>query len=234
MHILRKSLERGQANHGWLKSYHTFSFADYFDPQHMGFRALRVINEDFVAPATGFDTHPHRDMEIVTYVLKGELEHKDSMGNGSVIRAGEVQYMCAGTGVKHSEKNPSKSTEVHLLQIWILPDQKGHTPRYGQKKFSTEEKSGKFCLIVSPDGRDGSIGIHQDASIYASILENGQKVEKDLSRTRFGWIQVAQGEVKVNGVSLSQGDALGIAEESRLTLEGNSQSPAELIYFDLA
>lgn len=234
MHILRKAQERGYADHGWLKSYHTFSFADYFDPKHMGYRSLRVINEDVVAPGMGFDTHPHRDMEIITYVMTGELAHKDSMGNGSVIRPGEVQYMSAGTGVRHSEFNHSKENPVHLLQIWILPDQKGHVPRYDQKSFSREEKQGTFKLVVSPDGRDGSIAIHSNALIYASILNLGEKTSLDFSKTRFGWVQVALGEVKVNGKILSAGDALGIAEETKLEFEGTSQSPAEILLFDLA
>lgn len=233
MKLIRKSQERGYFDHGWLKSFHSFSFADYFDPKHMGFRSLRVINEDFVEPAQGFDTHPHRDMEIITYVLSGELAHKDSMGNGSVIKPGEVQYMSAGTGVRHSEFNHSKDTSVHLLQIWVLPDQKGHEPRYGQKNFPQSDKEGKFCLVVSPDGRDGSIGIHQDAYIYASILKSGQKIEREISKTRFGWMQVARGEVIANGEKLSQGDALGIAEESKLALEGASSTPAEVLFFDL-
>src|SRR5713101_4242056 len=172
---IRKANERGHANHGWLDTYHTFSFADYHDPEYMGFRSLRVINEDRVAPGQGFGTHPHRDMEIITYILEGSLEHKDSMGNGSVIRPGDVQRMSAGTGVTHSEYNPSKTETLHLLQIWILPDRRGHTPGYEQKEIGGAEKRGQLRLIASPDGRDGSVSIHQDARLYAGIV-NGEPI----------------------------------------------------------
>src|SRR6266496_732498 len=192
---LRRAAERGQFDHGWLKTAHTFSFADYYDPRHMGFRVLRVINEDFVSPGRGFGMHPHHDMEIVTYVLEGELGHRDSMGNGSVIRPGDVQRMSAGTGVTHSETNSSKTQRVHLLQIWILPDKQGYPPSYEQKAFSDAERAGRLRVVASPDGRDGSVTIHQDATLFAGLLASGQRVEHALDKNRFAWVQVARGAV---------------------------------------
>ncbi|MBD2042794.1 pirin family protein [Microcoleus sp. FACHB-672] len=232
MITLRKSEERGHANHGWLDSYHSFSFANYYDPNNMGFRALRVINEDWVQPAKGFGTHPHRDMEIITYVLEGALEHKDSLGTGSIIRPGEVQKMSAGTGVTHSEYNPSKTEQVHLLQIWIVPDQKNLPPSYEQKTYSTAEKRNQLRLIASPGGQDGSVTVHQDAKLYASVLDAGEKVVHELSPNRHIWVQVAQGEITVNGLSLSAGDAAAISEENRVVVMANTAS--EILLFDLA
>ncbi len=235
---IRRSKERGHADHGWLQSFHTFSFADYFDREHMGFRALRVINEDFVAAAQGFGTHPHRDMEIVTYILEGELEHRDSMGNGSVIRVGDVQYMSAGTGVTHSEMNPSKDQSCHLLQIWLLPDKPRYEPRYDQKHFPREEKLGKLRLVVSPDGADGSIAVRQDVRLLTSFLDkSGAKVSYPLKSGRAAWIQVARGELQCSGELLKQGDAAAVgplAGESS-TLEFEAAAPnTEFLLFDLA
>jgi redox-sensitive bicupin YhaK (pirin superfamily) len=229
---IRKSEERGHADHGWLKSYHTFSFADYYEPEFMGFRALRVINEDWVSGGEGFPPHPHRDMEIITYILSGELEHKDSMGNGSVIRPGDVQRMSAGTGVKHSEFNHSKDKTVHLLQIWITPAETGIKPGYEEKKFSLEERKNRLKLVASPNSQDGSVLIHQDAKLYASVLEAGKEVSYDLDPKRFAWIQVAEGEIEVNGKKLSAGDAAAVGEERKLTLSGKKN--AEFLLFDLA
>ena len=228
---IRKSEERGHADHGWLKAYHSFSFADYYDPEHMGFRTLRVINEDRVAPSQGFGTHPHRDMEIVTYMLGGELEHKDSMGNGSIIKAGEVQYMSAGTGVLHSEFNPSNKQTGHLLQIWILPNQKGLPPLYDQKHYNREQKINQLKLIVSPTGEDDSIKIRQDAKIYASVLEKGKTLKYSLSKNRFAWIQIAKGSIDLNGNKLSAGDAANLSGEAQLTF--NSIEEVEFLLFDL-
>lgn len=232
MITLRKSEERGHANHGWLNSYHSFSFANYYDPNHMGFRALRVINEDWVQPGRGFGTHPHRDMEIITYVLEGALEHKDSLGTGSIIYPGEVQKMTAGTGVTHSEYNPSKTELVHLLQIWIVPDQRNLPPSYEQKTYSTAEKRNQLRLIASPQGRDGSVTVHQDVNLYASVLEAGNKVVHELSPNRHIWVQVAQGEITLNGLSLSAGDAAAISEENQVVVIANTAS--EFLLFDLA
>ncbi|MBD1937124.1 pirin family protein [Microcoleus sp. FACHB-68] len=232
MITLRKSEERGHANHGWLDSYHSFSFANYYDPNNMGFRALRVINEDWVQPGRGFGTHPHRDMEIITYVLEGALEHKDSLGTGSIISPGEVQKMSAGTGVTHSEYNPSKTEQVHLLQIWIVPDQKNLPPSYEQKTYPTAEKRNQLRLIASPEGQDGSVTVHQDVNLYASVLDAGEKVVHELSPNRHVWVQVAQGEITVNGLSLSAGDAAAISEENRVVVMANTAS--ELLLFDLA
>lgn len=232
MITLRKSEERGHANHGWLDSYHSFSFANYYDPNNMGFRALRVINEDWVQPAKGFGTHPHRDMEIITYVLEGALEHKDSLGTGSIISPGEVQKMSAGTGVTHSEYNPSKTEQVHLLQIWIVPDQKNLPPSYEQKTYPTAEKRNQLRLIASPQGQDGSVTVHQDVNLYASVLDAGEKVVHELSPNRHVWVQVAQGEITVNGLSLSAGDAAAISEENRVVVMANTAS--EILLFDLA
>jgi redox-sensitive bicupin YhaK (pirin superfamily) len=230
MMTIRKSDERGQANHGWLESRFTFSFAEYHDPRHMGFRALRVINDDRIAPGGGFGMHPHRDMEIISYVLDGALEHKDSMGNGSVIRAGNFQYMAAGTGVTHSEFNPSKENETHLLQIWILPDRKGMPPRYAEKAMANAP-SGKLHLVASPTGRDGSIAIHQDAELYLAKLKSGDTVEHTLRSERQVWVHVAEGEVTLNGQRLQAGDAAALSEETVVKLAASQ--PAQVLLFDL-
>src|SRR4026209_1013628 len=228
---LRKSAERGYANHGWLDSHHSFSFADYYDPRHMGFASLRVINEDVVQPGQGFGTHGHRDMEIITYILEGALEHRDSMGNGSIIRPGDVQRMSAGTGVMHSEANPSRDESAHLLQIWILPKTHGLEPGYEQKAFSADEKQGRLRLIASEDARDGSVTIHQDASVYASVLDKAQEVSHELAPGRHAWIQVARGAVSLNGEELEQGDGAAIREEQGIVLKGRGES--EVLLFDL-
>ncbi len=227
---IRKAEERGHFNHGWLDTYHTFSFADYYDPQFMGFRSLRVINEDRVQPGRGFGTHSHRDMEIVTYVLEGGLEHRDSMGTGSVIRPGEVQRMSAGTGVLHSEINPSRSEPVHLLQIWILPERRGIKPEYEQKAFPAEERKGKLRLVASHDGKDGSLTIHQDAKLFAATLTDGQTINYDLQQGRYAWLQVARGSVDVNDQTLRAGDGAAIEDERTITLQGRD---AEVLLFDL-
>ncbi|WP_437925033.1 pirin family protein [Sorangium sp. So ce291] len=229
---IRRSSERGYADHGWLRSFHTFSFADYQDPDHMGFRALRVINDDYVAPGRGFGTHGHQNMEIVTYVLEGELEHKDSMGNGSTIRPGEVQRMSAGTGVYHSEINASKSGVTHLLQIWILPDRRGYTPSYEQKAFSEEERRGKLRLVASQDGRDGSVTVHQDVSLFVGLLGQGQEARYELAQGRNAWVHVARGSVELNGTLLEAGDAAAITAGGALRLVG--KDPGEVLLFDLA
>src|SRR5947209_5638532 len=206
MITIRPAGERGGGNHGWLKTQHTFSFSDYWDPKWMGFRSLRVINEDWVAPNTGFPTHPHRDMEIITYVLSGKLEHKDSLGTGSTIMPGDGQRMTAGSGIRHSEFNPSTSDPVHLLQIWIVPEKGGLTPSYEQKSFPENEKSGRLRLIASPNASEGSVKINQDAKLYVSLLKPGHEVEHEFGAGRYGWLQVARGSVEVNGNALSQGD----------------------------
>jgi redox-sensitive bicupin YhaK (pirin superfamily) len=228
---IRKAEERGHFDFGWLNTYHTFSFGDYYDPRNMGFRTLRVINEDFVHAGRGFPTHGHRDMEIITYVLEGGLAHKDSMGNGSIIRPGDVQRMSAGTGVMHSEANPSADESVHLLQIWILPGETGVEPSYEEKKFDDEEKRGRLRLVVSPDGRDGSVRIHQDASVYATVLDPGQQVGHELRPGRHAWLQVARGAIEVNGHELKQGDGAAVSEEPGLTITGSERS--EALLFDL-
>jgi redox-sensitive bicupin YhaK (pirin superfamily) len=233
MITLRPAAERGHANHGWLDTYHSFSFADYWDPKHMGYRSLRVINEDKVAPEMGFGTHPHRDMEIITYVLEGALAHKDSMGTGSVIRPGDVQRMSAGTGVLHSEFNHSPSKLVHLLQIWILPDRRGLQPSYEQKNFSSEEKLNRFRLIASPDGQDGSVTIHQDAKLLAAIAEQGKTVTYEPGKGRHAWIQVARGEITLNGKTLKAGDGAAVEGETSIEIRGNAPS-SEILLFDLA
>lgn len=233
MIVVRPSEERGPADFGWLKARHSFSFGQYYDPAHMGFRALRVINEDRVAAGAGFPTHGHRDMEIVTYLLDGELEHKDSMGNGEVIRPGEIQAMTAGTGVMHSEFNPSASNPAHLLQIWLLPDRQGHTPRYDQKMFGRDEKLNTLRLVVSPDGADGSIFVHQDTKLYATILEAGKSVSLDLAPKRHAWVQVARGEVALGEIVLKQGDGAAVSEEKRLSLKCLAPE-SEVLVFDLA
>jgi redox-sensitive bicupin YhaK (pirin superfamily) len=227
---LRKAKERGHADHGWLDSYHTFSFADYYDPQWMGFRSLRVINDDLVTPGMGFGTHPHRDMEIITYILSGALEHKDSMGHGRVIRAGEVQYMSAGSGVKHSEFNPSKEEAVHLLQIWIQPDSTGVTPRYAEKSM-VATPTGTLRLITSKTGRDDSIAIHQDADLWLGKFNAGDHVTHNLAKGRHAWVHVAEGEVSLNGKQLMGGDAAAISEETALEL--SAAKPSQVLLFDL-
>lgn len=232
MLTLRKANDRGHANHGWLDSYHTFSFANYYDPAQMGFRTLRVINDDRVAGGGGFAPHSHRDMEIITYVLEGELEHKDSMGNQAVIRPGEVQRMTAGTGVTHSEYNASKTDAVHLLQIWILPERSGLTPGYEQKFYTPEEKQGQLRLIASQDGREGSVTVHQDLNLYAVVLGNGEKATQEIEQDRHLWVHVARGSAIVNGEVLKAGDAVAISAEPTLALIG--QEDAEVLVFDLA
>ena len=227
---IRKSNERGHAEHGWLDTYHTFSFANYYDPRWMGYRTLRVINDDKVAPGMGFGTHPHRDMEIITYILNGSLQHKDSMGNGRVIGTGEVQYMAAGTGVQHSEFNPSKDQPVHLLQIWIQPDEKGVKPRYAEKSFK-DTPTGKLHLVTSKTGRDGSIAIHQDADLWLTKLNTGDAVKHDLKSGRHAWVHIAEGEVSLNGQTLSAGDAAAIDEAAALELRASK--PSQVLLFDL-
>jgi hypothetical protein len=232
MITIRKADERGHFDFGWLNTYHTFSFDQYYDPKHIGFRSLRVINEDIVQPEHGFPTHGHRDMEIVTYILEGALEHRDSMGNGSIIRRGEAQRMSAGTGVRHSEANPSGDAPVHLLQIWILPEEQNLPPEYEEKKFSDDEKRNKLRLIVSPNGGDGSVRIHQDANIYASVLDEGQEVVHSLANGRSAWLQVAAGSVVLNDFALKQGDGAAVTQESNLRI--TAQELAEILLFDLA
>jgi quercetin 2,3-dioxygenase len=232
MITIRRSNERGGGDYGWLKTRHTFSFNDYSDPKWMGFRSLRVINEDWVAPGQGFPTHPHRDMEIITYVLSGKLEHKDSLGTGSVILPGDGQRMSAGRGIRHSEANPSSTEPVHLLQIWILPDKHGHEPGYEQKAFPEAEKQGKFRLIASSDGGDGSVKINQDAKLLVTQLKAGEEVTQPLNAKRYAWLQVAKGEVELNGQKLRQGDGAAISEEKKLTLK--SAGASEVLLFDLA
>jgi redox-sensitive bicupin YhaK (pirin superfamily) len=234
MITIRPAAERGHFNHGWLETYHTFSFADYWDPRNMSFGPLRVINEDRVAPAMGFPTHPHRDMEIITYVLEGELSHKDSMGNGSTMRPGEVQRMSAGTGVRHSEFNSSETDPLHLLQIWIIPGSDGFPPSYEQKDFPTAEKLNRLRLVASPDGAEGSVTIHQDARVFVSVLEKGKSVSRSTAPERKVWIQVARGSVLVNGKELKQGDGAGVEKETALEISSASDAPAEILLFDMA
>jgi redox-sensitive bicupin YhaK (pirin superfamily) len=228
--MIRRANERGHAEHGWLDSYHTFSFADYYDPNWMGFRTLRVINDDLVMPAQGFGTHPHRDMEIITYVLSGALQHKDSMGNGRIIQPGEVQYMAAGSGVQHSEFNPSKDEAVHFLQIWIQPERSGLKPRYGEKSLADEPK-GRFNLVVSKAGREGSLAINQDADLYVAKLEAGNEASHELKPARHAWVHVAEGEVKLNGDTLKAGDAVALSDESQVQLV--AAKPSQVLLFDL-
>ncbi|HMJ25725.1 MAG TPA: pirin family protein [Pyrinomonadaceae bacterium] len=232
MITIRKSEERGHFDLGWLDTYHTFSFDQYYDPAHTHFRSLRVINEDRVQPARGFPTHSHRDMEIITYILAGALEHRDSMGNGSVIRPGDVQRMSAGTGVTHSEFNPSAAESVHLLQIWILPENQNLPPSYEEKHFSDEERRGRLRLIASKNGREGSVKIHQEAELSAAILEAGQTVVHGLGEGRYAWLQVARGTIRLNEVELKQGDGAAVRNESELTITAHDQ--AEFLLFDLA
>src|SRR6266436_256350 len=232
MITIRKSEDRGHFDLGWLDTYHTFSFDQYYDAAHMHFRSLRVINEDRVQPAHGFPTHSHRDMEIITYIISCGLEHRDGMGNGSVIRPGDVQRMTAGTGVSHSEFNPSDVEPVHLLQIWILPQSPGLPPSYEERHFSDEERAGRLRLIASSDGRDGSVTIHQDAAVYATILDAGQTVVQTMSQNRHAWLQVARGTVRLNEVELKHGDGAAVERESELTITAHDQ--ADVLLFDLA
>jgi len=231
MITIRKAEERAHFDFGWLNTYHSFSFGEYYDPKHTRFRTLRVINEDFVQAGHGFPTHGHRDMEIVTYILQGALEHRDSMGTGSIIRRGDAQRMSAGTGVTHSEANPSQDEPVHLLQIWIFPREQDLKPEYEEKKFSDDEKRNRLRLIVSPDGRDGSVKIHQDAKIFASLLDERQEVVHSLENGRSAWLQVAAGSVRLNDVALKQGDGAAVSQESSLRI--TAQEPAEVLLFDL-
>lgn len=232
MITIRRSKERGHFDHGWLNTYHTFSFDQYYDPRYTSFRNLRVINEDFVAAGRGFPKHGHRDMEIITYILEGALKHEDSMGNGSIIRPGDVQRMTAGTGVRHSEQNASLSERVHLLQIWILPHTVGLEPGYEQKAFSEDERRDQLRLIASEDGREGSVLVHQDVSLFASILPAGDEVEHPIDPLRYGWIQVARGAVSVNGEKADQGDGVIVVGESSLRIK--AEENAEVLLFDLA
>jgi redox-sensitive bicupin YhaK (pirin superfamily) len=232
MITIRKSTDRGRADHGWLDSRHTFSFADYHDPEQMGFRTLRVINEDRVEAGQGFGTHPHRDMEIISYVLEGALEHKDSMGTASVIRPGEVQRMTAGTGVLHSEYNPSRKEPVHFLQIWILPEKRNLKPGYEQKAYPDAERKDRLRLVASRDGRDGSLTIHQDAELYTTLLSRGESVSHPLKAGRHAWVQVARGAATLNGKPLATGDGAAVSGEKALEL--NATADAEVLLFDLA
>ena len=229
---IRKAADRGHFNHGWLDTYHTFSFADYFDRAHMGFRSLRVMNEDRVHPGQGFGMHGHSDMEIITCVLDGALEHKDSLGTGSTIRPGELQSMSAGTGIRHSEFNPSDKESVHLYQIWLMPNRRGVTPSYEQRAFSPAEKSGRFRLVASPDGKDESLTIHQDARLFLAALLPGQEVSQAIGPGRGAWLQILKGKVESGGMVLSAGDGLAITEEKAVTAKATS--PAEIMLFDLA
>jgi redox-sensitive bicupin YhaK (pirin superfamily) len=229
---IRKSADRGHFDHGWLDTFHTFSFGDYYDPTQMGFRALRVINEDRVAPGQGFGMHGHRDMEIVTYVLSGALAHKDILGNGEALRPGELQRMTAGTGIRHSEFNPSASEPVHLYQIWLLPRQAGLTPGYEQKAFDAAGRGGRWQLVASPEGAEGSLTIQQDARIFLATLAAGSELAKELNAGRHAWLQVLRGSVTANGIDLATSDALAISEETQLDLRASAD--AELMLFDLA
>ena len=229
---IRKGSERGHFDHGWLDTFHTFSFGDYRDERHMGFRALRVINEDRVQPGQGFGMHGHRDMEIVTLILEGALEHRDSLGNGEVLRPGELQRMTAGTGIRHSEFNPSATEPVHLYQIWLFPEQKGLEPGYEQKAFDAVEQRGKLQLVASPDGREGSLSIRQDAALYLTSLANGEQVEHAIRHGRAAWVQMLRGTADVNGQTLSAGDAAAVSEEAAVSLRGTHA--AEILLFDLS
>jgi redox-sensitive bicupin YhaK (pirin superfamily) len=233
MIAVRHAAERGTVNLGWLDSRHTFSFGHYYDPDHMGFGPLRVINEDRVRPGAGFDTHGHQDMEIISYVLEGALEHKDSIGTGSVIRPGDVQVMSAGTGIRHSEFNHSKSEPVHFLQIWVLPNRKGLPPRYDQKSFPATEKRDRLRLVGSPDGRDGSIVIHQDADIYDTLLSRDHAVSHALKAGRKGWVQVVSGAVEVNGKAAAAGDGVAVEDEAVLSVTSRADG-SEVLVFDLS
>lgn len=230
MQYIRLNENRGHANHGWLNTRFTFSFSNYYDPEHMGFRALRVINEDFIAPGMGFGTHPHNDMEILSYVLKGELGHQDSLGSGGVIRHGDVQFMSAGTGIRHSEANPSATETTHMLQIWLLPNRNGLDPKYEQKAFPIDSQANRLHLIASRDGRDGSFLIRSDAEVYAGKLDAGTKVDQSLTGNH-GWVQVAAGSVTANGKTLQAGDGLAIDGEASVRITATSN--AEILLFDL-
>jgi quercetin 2,3-dioxygenase len=231
MLTVRRSKDRGHANHGWLNSNFSFSFADFYDPAHMGFRALRVINEDVVAPQTGFGKHPHRDMEILSYVLSGAVEHQDSMGSSEILRPGELQHMSAGSGVRHSEMNPSATEPFHMLQIWLMPNEMGVTPRYEQKRFRVQEEPNQFHLLASSDGRDESFRLHADADLYAAVLEPGGQVTHTFKNS-YGWLQIARGSVEVEGNTLTVGDGLQIQSEDAISV--SSQDGGELLLFDLA
>jgi len=232
MIAIRKSEARGHANHGWLDSYHTFSFANYYDPKYMNFRSLRVINEDVINGGKGFGTHGHTDMEIITYVLEGALEHKDSLGTGAVIKPGEVQRMSAGTGIQHSEFNHSPTDPVHLLQIWLLPDRNGLKPSYEQRDFPLAERQGRLRLVAARDARDGAVKIHQDVDLYAAVLDKDSRVSHALQPNRHAWVQVARGSVLLNGLTLENGDAAAVSGESELAIE--AAEDAEFLLFDLA
>lgn len=232
MITLRPAAQRGRTRLDWLDSWHTFSFGDYIDPAHQSFRSLRVMNDDRIGPGGGFGTHPHRDFEIVSYVAAGELEHKDSLGTGSVIKPGEVQRMSAGTGILHSEFNPSKTKPVHLLQIWLVPDQRGLKPSYEQRTFPLEERRGRWQLLASRDGSAGSVTIHQDARILGTILEAGESVRHALQPGRHAWLQVVHGSVKLNGQSLTTGDGAAVSDETELVV--SADAPSELLLFDLS
>lgn len=231
MQTVRKAEDRGHADHGWLNSHHTFSFANYHDPAHMGFATLRVINDDTVAPGGGFGTHPHRDMEIISYVLDGALAHKDSMGNGSVMKPGDVKRMSAGTGVAHSEFNASQEEPVHFLQIWILPDAQGHEPGYEQKLFDETEKRGRLRLVVSADGREGSVSVNQDVDLYAGLFDAEETATLELRENRAAWVQLARGSLEVNGQRLEAGDGFSTTEPGALSFAAGKD--AEVLVFDL-
>lgn len=228
---IRKAATRGHAQHGWLDSWHTFSFADYYDPKHMGYSVLRVINDDTIAPGAGFPTHAHQDMEIVTYVLAGALEHRDSLGNGDIIRPGDVQRMSAGTGIRHSEFNPSQTEPVRLLQIWLLPQQPGVEPGYEQTRFDPAQLQGRFRVVASPDGREGSVRIHQDTLLYAAKLEQGETARMTLAPGRRAYLQVAKGDIEIKGFPLHQGDGAEISQEAEIIVSGLNS--AEILVFDL-
>src|SRR5437764_7395490 len=227
----RPANERGGGDHGWLNTRHTFSFNDYYDPDYMEFRVLRVVNEDRVQPGRGFGTHGHRDMEIITYVLKGALAHKDSLGTGSVLRPGEFQHMTAGTGIRHSEFNPSETELVHFYQIWIVPERQGLRPSYDQRAFPEGERRGRLRVVASPDGRDGSLTIRQDAEVFLSSLDENQQVTHELEPGRYAWLQVLRGAVQLNGLSLAAGDGVAVSEESALLVRATE--PSEVMLFDL-
>jgi quercetin 2,3-dioxygenase len=230
--VIRRAGERGHANHGWLDSFHTFSFADYHDPAHMGFRALRVINEDRVSPGQGFGTHAHRDMEIISYVLEGQLEHKDSIGTGAILRPGEVQRMSAGTGVRHSEFNPSRSEPVHFLQIWIEPAARGTRPSYEQKAFPESERRGRLRLVAAPDGGEGAVTVNQDVRLYAGLFDPGEAARHELLPGRHAWVHVARGSLELGGTRLQAGDAAALSAPGPLEIGGGQG--AEVLLFDLA
>jgi redox-sensitive bicupin YhaK (pirin superfamily) len=229
---VRKAEDRGYADHGWLQTHHTFSFAEYHDPRHTGFRALRVINDDRVAPGSGFPTHPHRNMEILSYVVDGALEHLDSMGNGSVVRPGDIQRMSAGTGVTHSEVNPSKTESMRLLQIWLEPAEQGLEPSYEQKSFPEDERRGRLRLVASSDSREGSVRVHQDLDMYAGLFGSGERATHEPAPGRAAWVQVVRGRVRVGDIELSEGDGAAIEDEGSLVIRGEEE--AEIVLFDLA